>query len=244
MADNRPASRTCRRIRQRRLPPPRRRRPARRRRVPPQSRGDLAGAATVPARHARRRPGDRQRHRPARRRVRPAGCRRSPGGRPTSTTVICAASSPGATTRSSTTCKPPVRLDASAADWRLANARPAAQSSSAIFCANVIHIAPWAVAEGLVRRRRPPSRAPADGCSSTARSSATARTTRRATPRSTRACAREIRNGACATPPICARSPRRTGFALSSCRNAVEQRDSDVRADQSGLKFSATPLMQ
>ena len=42
----------------------------------------------------------------------------------------------------------PVRLDASAADWRL----PALGLPSqfiAIFCANVIHISPWAVAEGL-----------------------------------------------------------------------------------------------
>ena len=42
----------------------------------------------------------------------------------------------------------PVRLDASLADWRL----PALGLPSqfiAMFCANVIHIAPWAVAEGL-----------------------------------------------------------------------------------------------
>jgi SAM-dependent methyltransferase len=44
--------------------------------------------------------------------------------------------------------KAPVRLDASANDWRL----PALGLPSqfiAIFCANVIHISPWAVAEGL-----------------------------------------------------------------------------------------------
>ena len=44
--------------------------------------------------------------------------------------------------------KPPVRLDASAGDWKL----PALGLPSlflAMFCANVIHIAPWAVAEGL-----------------------------------------------------------------------------------------------
>ncbi len=42
----------------------------------------------------------------------------------------------------------PARLDASATDWRL----PGLGLPSpflAIFCANVIHIAPWAVAEGL-----------------------------------------------------------------------------------------------
>jgi len=44
--------------------------------------------------------------------------------------------------------KPPVRLDASANDWRLA-AFGLPSSFIAIFCANVIHISPWAVAEGL-----------------------------------------------------------------------------------------------
>jgi SAM-dependent methyltransferase len=44
--------------------------------------------------------------------------------------------------------KPPVRLDASANDWRLA-ALGLPSSFIAIFCANVIHISPWAVAEGL-----------------------------------------------------------------------------------------------
>ena len=44
--------------------------------------------------------------------------------------------------------KAPVRLDASAADWRLA-ALGLPSSFIAIFCANVIHISPWAVAEGL-----------------------------------------------------------------------------------------------
>ena len=44
--------------------------------------------------------------------------------------------------------KPPVRLDASANDWRLA-ALGLPASFIAIFCANVIHISPWAVAEGL-----------------------------------------------------------------------------------------------
>jgi hypothetical protein len=44
--------------------------------------------------------------------------------------------------------RPPVRLDASEPDWRFAqHGLPAA--FIAMFCANVIHIAPWAVAEGL-----------------------------------------------------------------------------------------------
>ena len=44
--------------------------------------------------------------------------------------------------------KAPVRLDASAADWRLP-ALGLPSQFTAIFCANVIHISPWAVAEGL-----------------------------------------------------------------------------------------------
>lgn len=42
----------------------------------------------------------------------------------------------------------PVPLDASAAEWRLRE-RNMPVSFIAMFCANVIHIAPWAVAEGL-----------------------------------------------------------------------------------------------
>lgn len=42
----------------------------------------------------------------------------------------------------------PVRLDASAADWRLP-ALGLPTKFIAMFCANVIHISPWAVAEGL-----------------------------------------------------------------------------------------------
>ncbi len=44
--------------------------------------------------------------------------------------------------------KAPVRLDASAVDWRLP-ALGLPSQFTAIFCANVIHISPWAVAEGL-----------------------------------------------------------------------------------------------
>ena len=42
----------------------------------------------------------------------------------------------------------PVPLDASATDWQLRE-RNLPASFIAMFCANVIHIAPWAVAEGL-----------------------------------------------------------------------------------------------
>ena len=44
--------------------------------------------------------------------------------------------------------KEPVLLDASAADWPLRE-RGLPERFTAIFCANVIHIAPWAVTEGL-----------------------------------------------------------------------------------------------
>jgi SAM-dependent methyltransferase len=44
--------------------------------------------------------------------------------------------------------QPPVRFDASEAEWPLAALGLPAQFI-AIFCANVIHIAPWTVAEGL-----------------------------------------------------------------------------------------------
>ncbi len=43
----------------------------------------------------------------------------------------------------------PVRLDASASDWKLSE-RGLPESFIAMFCANVIHIAPWSVAEGLL----------------------------------------------------------------------------------------------
>lgn len=43
----------------------------------------------------------------------------------------------------------PVRLDAGASDWKLAeHGLPSA--FTAMFCANVVHIAPWHVAEGIV----------------------------------------------------------------------------------------------
>jgi SAM-dependent methyltransferase len=42
----------------------------------------------------------------------------------------------------------PIRLDASATDWQLKK-RGLPESFTVIFCANVIHISSWAVAEGL-----------------------------------------------------------------------------------------------
>lgn len=44
--------------------------------------------------------------------------------------------------------RPPVQLDASQANWRLAE-RGLPSEFAALFCANVIHIAAWPVAEGL-----------------------------------------------------------------------------------------------
>jgi SAM-dependent methyltransferase len=44
--------------------------------------------------------------------------------------------------------KAPIRLDASAANWALAE-RGLPEQYTAMFCANVIHISPWPVAEGL-----------------------------------------------------------------------------------------------
>jgi SAM-dependent methyltransferase len=48
------------------------------------------------------------------------------------------------------TVRPPVELDASQPDWRLgAPGRPPADGIVAILAMNVLHIAPWAVSEGL-----------------------------------------------------------------------------------------------
>jgi SAM-dependent methyltransferase len=44
--------------------------------------------------------------------------------------------------------QPPVRLDASAADWQLPS-RGLPREFIAMFCANVIHISPWVVARGI-----------------------------------------------------------------------------------------------
>src|SRR5204863_237989 len=47
----------------------------------------------------------------------------------------------------------PVRLDASAPDWKLA-AHGLPSSFTAMVCANVIHIAPWRVTEGILSGAR------------------------------------------------------------------------------------------
>ena len=54
-----------------------------------------------------------------------------------------------------TNIKPPVMLDAAVADWHLGEARrPPRSELAAILSINVLHIAPWAVAEGLMRAAR------------------------------------------------------------------------------------------
>jgi len=60
-----------------------------------------------------------------------------------------------------TNLRPPIRLDASERDWRLIE-QGLPRQFDAVFCANVIHIAPWAVAEGIfagaARHLRPSGR--------------------------------------------------------------------------------------
>jgi hypothetical protein len=70
--------------------------------------------------------------------------------------------------------RPPQRIDLSDPAWSVTAADGSAPGKLlAVFCANVIHIAPWRVAEGWSRARRA-SCARTGGCSSTGRSSATA----------------------------------------------------------------------
>ena len=45
--------------------------------------------------------------------------------------------------------RPPARIDVSDPDWRLPPELEPSQKLLGIFCANVLHIAPWRVAEGL-----------------------------------------------------------------------------------------------
>ena len=91
--------------------------------------------------------------------------------------------------------RPPLAIDVTAQAWDAGEGVP--PEPAAILCINVIHISPWAATLGLMRGRARCSRRAA--CStSTAPTSAAARTPRRATPRSTRACARATPIGACA----------------------------------------------
>src|SRR4051812_36951210 len=98
--------------------------------------------------------------------------------------------------------RPPLRIDLSDPAWG-----PELHEGSGpgkllgVFCANVIHIAPWRVAEGLFAGAGGIC-GPMDDCSCMARSSGTASTLRPAMQHSTPACAKEIPNGAYATSPI------------------------------------------
>jgi hypothetical protein len=46
--------------------------------------------------------------------------------------------------------RPPLRIDLAAPDWGLSNVEGLPRAFLAIFAANVLHIAPWRVAEGLM----------------------------------------------------------------------------------------------
>ena len=149
--------------------------------------------------------------------------RRSPGGRATISTATCAASRPGAPTRSSATC----RRRRSSMRARRTGGSPSAACRTeflAMFCANVIHIAPWAVAQGLFAGAGRHLRADGrlflygpfrrDGVHNAPSNAAFDAKPARAT----------IRTGACATPPICARWPQRTGCGSpksSRCRRTT-----------------------
>ena len=81
--------------------------------------------------------------------ISPATAPTSPGGRATSARRICEASRPGARSRA---CRTSARRCGSILP--IPHGFPAADGSGpakllAVFCANVIHIAPWRVAEGL-----------------------------------------------------------------------------------------------
>ena len=90
----------------------------------------------------------------------------------------------------------PLRIDASEPDWGLQRAGAPAEFM-AILCINVLHIAPWRVADGLLAGAARHLRA--DGRLFVYdRSCATASIPRPATPRSIKACVDTIPNGACA----------------------------------------------
>ena len=95
--------------------------------------------------------------------------------------------------------RPPLRIDLSDSAWCPELHDGSGPSNLlAVFCANVIHIAPWRVAEGLVAGAGPLSARATGGCSCTDRSSVTASTPPTAMPSSTRVCANATPNGACA----------------------------------------------
>ena len=97
--------------------------------------------------------------------------------------------------------RPPACIDLSNPDWDLPPELGPPRELLGIFCANVLHIAPWRVAEGLFAGAGGTC-GPMDAYTCTDRSCGTDSTPRRAMPRSTPACEARMPNGACATPGI------------------------------------------
>ena len=133
--------------------------------------------------------------------------------------------------------RPPLRIDLSDPDWCAAmHDGSGPPKLLAVFCANVIHIAPWRVAEGLfagagalsARRRPAVSLRPVQARRQAHRGSAT--------PCSTPACARTIRNGACAISPISKKLAATNGLRLArDRRDAGQQSDPGVRPARARL---------
>ena len=168
---------------------------------------------------------------------------RSPGGRPTSTTITCAASRPGARTRSSTTCR---RRCASTPARRTGGCRRSACRRNSSRCSaptsSTSRRGRWreGLFAGAGRHLRAGGRLflygpfRRDGVHNAPSNAAFDASLRRAESGMGRARHRRPEK------------TRRDEWASlrRACRNAVEQRDPGVRTDHSGLKFIATPLMQ
>ncbi len=87
--------------------------------------------------------------------------------------------------------RPPLLLNASATDWPLA-------SADAVLCINMIHIAPWQAAQGLIAGAAQRFCPQEPRSTSTAPIAAPAANWNPETPPSTPPCASATRNGACA----------------------------------------------
>ncbi len=112
----------------------------------------------------------------------------------------------------------PLRIDLSDPEWcpEMHNGSGPA-NLLAVFCANVIHIAPWRVAEGLFAGAgRYLQTGGGGGCSSMGRSSAAASIPRPAMPRSIKACATRTPHGACAISTMSRNSRQAPTSSLSN----------------------------